>query len=292
MQSKNINPNAIFYTYWFEDWTFQLSLLKAEHKIKTLISRIHGGDVYEYQHQEADFFFPFRNFQIHCLNKIVGISDDGLKHIKQNYPDSAEKLALSRLGTKDYGLCPINSGAKEFVLVSCSSFYHFKNVTLIPKILALLKFRLHWIHIGNEGPELDAVMEAVKKLPEGISTEFKGQLSPKAVFEFYKQTPVDLFINTSISEGLPVSLMEAISFGIPIVAPNVGGIKEITNDKTGILFDLKTSPAELAAVISKIHNGTIVFDRMAVRKFWEENYHAEKNHNNFSEQLEQLLCAG
>ena len=48
----------------------------------------------------------------------------------------------------------------------------------------------------------------------------------------------DLFVNMSLSEGIPVSIMEAISFGIPIIATNVGGNAEIVNDETGVLIPL------------------------------------------------------
>jgi len=43
------------------------------------------------------------------------------------------------------------------------------------------------------------------------------------VLNYYASNPVDVFINTSSSEGLPVSIMEAMSFGIPVIATNVGG---------------------------------------------------------------------
>lgn len=51
----------------------------------------------------------------------------------------------------------------------------------------------------------------------------------------YSEHPVDVFINLSTNEGVPVSIMEAISFDIPIVATDVGGTSEIVTDETGIL---------------------------------------------------------
>ncbi len=48
---------------------------------------------------------------------------------------------------------------------------------------------------------------------------------------FFKENSVDLFINASITEGTPVSIMEAISCGIPIIATDVGGNPEIVSEK-------------------------------------------------------------
>jgi glycosyltransferase involved in cell wall biosynthesis len=53
--------------------------------------------------------------------------------------------------------------------------------------------------------------------------------------EFYRKNHVDLFINVSETEGIPVSIMEAMSFGIPCIATNVGGVNEIVNNTNGFL---------------------------------------------------------
>ena len=48
--------------------------------------------------------------------------------------------------------------------------------------------------------------------------------------------PVDLFLTVSANEGIPVSIMEAQSFGIPVIATDVGGISEIVNNVNGSYF--------------------------------------------------------
>jgi glycosyltransferase involved in cell wall biosynthesis len=286
LKEHKINLNSIFYTYWFNDWTYRLAILKEKKHIKHLVTRIHGGDVYEYQHEEKNYFFPFRNFQIQQLDKIFPISKDGSDHLKTAYPSSASKLQLARLGTKDHGLNPISENKKEFTIISCSTFYHYKNVGRIPEILSQLEFPIKWIHIGNDGPEKESVLDISKNLPTNIHVEFKGHLTQLEIFDFYKNTPIDLFINVSKSEGLPVTLMEAISFGIPIMAPNVGGIKEITNENTGVLFDPNDTNTELTQTIVSLKEKPL--DRKKIRKFWEDNFNAEKNYTEFSQNLKKV----
>ena len=46
--------------------------------------------------------------------------------------------------------------------------------------------------------------------------------------DFYKG--LDLYINTSLHEGFPMSVLEAMSHGLPVVAPIEGGIKEVVTD--------------------------------------------------------------
>ena len=104
--------------------------------------------------------------------------------------------------------------------------------------------------------------------------------------EFYRTKPVDLFVNTSSLEGLPVSIMEACSFGIPVVATDVGGTKEIVRDgKNGFLLGADFKPETLANDIERICRMTGKERnamRTASRKIWEENFNAAGNYERFA----------
>jgi colanic acid/amylovoran biosynthesis glycosyltransferase len=69
-----------------------------------------------------------------------------------------------------------------------------------------------------------------------VSASFLGRLPNRAVIDFLAQSPCDLIVNASASEGVPVSLMEAMSFGIPALAPSIGGIPELITDERGFLL--------------------------------------------------------
>ena len=68
-----------------------------------------------------------------------------------------------------------------------------------------------------------------------------------------RSQPIDIFINVSSSEGLPVAIMEAISFDIPIIATNVGGTSEIVTPETGILIAPDSAPELIAARIRELY---------------------------------------
>ena len=75
-------------------------------------------------------------------------------------------------------------------------------------------------------------------------------MSNQQIIDFYAKTPLDLFINVSESEGIPVSIMEAMSFGIPAIATNVGGTNEIVNQKNGYLIDSESTSEEISNYIN------------------------------------------
>src|SRR3989338_10642058 len=61
---------------------------------------------------------------------------------------------------------------------------------------------------------------------------------------------LDLFVLSSVSEGLGRSIIEAMAMEKAVVATNVGGIPEVVKDKeTGVLVPAKNAPALAAAII-------------------------------------------
>ena len=114
----------------------------------------------------------------------------------------------------------------------------------------------------------------------------KGAVDHEKLIDYYRTTPVDLFLNVSSSEGVPVSVMEAMSFGIPVIATNVGGTSEIVSGKTGMLVNADISPEELAGKIEELKQKPEFFKlRLASRKEWEKKSMAEKVYPEFVIQL-------
>jgi len=66
----------------------------------------------------------------------------------------------------------------------------------------------------------------------------------------------DVFVMSSLTEGMPVTLLEAMRAGMPIVATSVGGIPEALEDgKCGVLVP-PGSEMDLARSIAELHNNT------------------------------------
>ena len=67
----------------------------------------------------------------------------------------------------------------------------------------------------------------MKCASQNISFELKGFVDNNELLQIYTDKCFSFFINVSESEGLPVSIMEAASAGIPIVATDVGEPKKL-----------------------------------------------------------------
>ena len=77
--------------------------------------------------------------------------------------------------------------------------------------------------------------------------------------------------------------MEAISFGIPVVATNVGGTSEVVTEKTGVLVSANPTAEDVAEAISGVQQKSL-----RPREFWFQNYNADINYSEFSNKLVEL----
>lgn len=113
-----------------------------------------------------------------------------------------------------------------------------------------------------------------------VTFEFKGQMTNKQVNEFYLSNSPDMFLNVSESEGVPVSIMEAASFGIPVMATDCGGTKEaVENWVTGKLINKDFSDSELIKEIMEFMSlKRSEIDKMSEssRNMWMKNITPKK----------------
>ena len=77
--------------------------------------------------------------------------------------------------------------------------------------------------LAGDGPELNMLRDKVKR--HGMEERFTFLGHQEDMASFYKG--LGGYINTSMHEGIPMSVLEAMSYGLPIVAPKVGGFPEI-----------------------------------------------------------------
>lgn len=273
---------AHFYSYWFSNEATLLSILKKQGRITNYVSRAHGFDLYENNGKEN--YIPFRVFQLAHIDQVFCISKTGMNYLKALYPDYENKITAAYLGVYDYGVNPFE--AKQLVVVSCANIVAVKRVHLLVQALQTVEVPVTWFHFGdgNLKPEIE---ELAKSLPAMVRVKMMGKMSHPELMAFYKEQPVSVFVNTSISEGIPVSIMEAISFGIPVIATEVGGVSEIVNPGTGILLNAGFKPEELGQLLNVFSGSALNAPpfREGVRSFFQAHFSAEHNYPAFADQL-------
>lgn len=245
---------TVLYSYWFFYATAGLAKIKESNPAYRVVTRIHGWDCYF--DRNPGNYLPLRPWVTKTIDGIWAISEKGRQYTLAKLPGiSSEKLHRSYLGTDALPEPKIEvSETGNCHLVSLAFIDPVKQLHRIVDALALCKnSRFHWTHIGN-APAGNTQLEqhASQKLDKlsNVSYTFKGELTKDEVFQFFANAHPDLLICTSKSEGLPVSMMEAMAHGIPVVSVDVGGISEIVkNGFNGLLLDASASAAEIAEVL-------------------------------------------
>ncbi len=290
-QYSKKSERKILYSFWLNNCASALALLSLNRSVENAgyYGRAHGTDLFE-ERVPIMKRIPFRAFQLKYLDKVVSVSQKGTDYLKAKYPKWAEKVSTSYLGTKNYGVGLFDTNSK-FTIISCAKIRNIKRIHLIPKILLNLKFPVRWIHIGGEcnGDSTlslltDNLAELKVKNPN-VEVSLMGDLVYQDVLKLYLQESVNLFLSVSETEGLPVSMMEAISFGVPIMATNVGGCNEIVTNKTGILIDKEFDPIAVAKLITDFKdsemNGSAF--RTGVVNFWKEKFENDLNYSRLNQ---------
>jgi N-acetyl sugar amidotransferase len=275
--------STLHYSFWMNSWALALSFLKQTNKINTFVFRLHGFDLYK--ERWPKHFIPFRQTCYKYSNAIFPISKLGKRYIKENFTFS-NKAKVFYLGTIDQGMNRFSD--TEFHIVSCSNFVPLKRLNLIAEALTTATTNLKWTHIGAyTSNELEKLKPILDRIPNNVNVIIKGHLSQNDLQNFYKTEPVSMFLNVSESEGIPVSIMEAISFGIPILATNVGAMHEIVTEKTGILLNKNITPAELLNEILKFKDSKFNCSevRNDIKQFWRDSFSAQRNFDKFCEYL-------
>ena len=127
--------------------------------------------------------------------------------------------------------------------------------------------------IIGDGPERERLSELVKKLGIMNEVRFLGKRSIEEIAVLCKNA--DLFAMSSLSEGIPTAMLEAFTFGLPVVATSVGGIPTLVQDGVnGCLVTERDIEAYSAGIYKALlldrkkaaeHSRSLVQDKFSAR---------------------------
>ncbi|MER9025795.1 glycosyltransferase [Mesorhizobium sp. M0815] len=277
---------TVAYSYWGHVPSLAIPLL-AQAGVPCAV-RYHGSDLYEHAAETGAYLyrnarcFPWREKIASSAAVNLFISEHGLAYFKSKWPGAlTSNFALNRLGVPDSGQTPLRTAEDtSLTIVSCSSVIPLKRVHLIAALVGVLAEhrKVSWHHFG--GGDLTEVNAALKNKSRNLHVKLWGQTANSDVMSFYRENHVDVFINLSSSEGIPVSIMEAISFGIPVVATAVGGTSEAVIDgKTGLLVsaDEALDPESLGLRVIQALSPGGDLARASPRETWRTRFGSASN---------------
>ncbi len=272
------------------------AIARAASKDGTLVvTRAHGGDLYEFRDNPPGK--PFREKSIAFLSGVYPDSSRGYDYICRRWPSVSAVTSVAHLGTQNFGLSLTPSYPKEKLRVMSCSFVHpVKQLDLALgglKLIALANrsTQVEWTHVGDG--DLKEILDLEYPLPNNLKVIHISYPGLEGLRKIYLTQEIDVFINTSASEGVPVALMEAASCGVPLIGPDIGGVSEIVRDRVnGFLLQPEASAEILAKSLTTFlelsPEGKLAL-RENSRTTWETGFEASATYQKFAEKLLTLL---
>lgn len=283
-------------TYIEANHIFKISyFLVAYFKIRDYILKNHPDVVHIHMSYKGSFF---RKYQIHKLCMKHDIPDvihlhgsefkkwfdcsSNKKEIKNMLRECSRVIVLGEKWNKT--ILNIEPKAKTFVVSNTvpipsditkynSPFYVLYMGVLIKRkgvsdLIEGINYLKNANRLGNiktiiagTGEEEAELKRRCKEYNLDNHIEFKGWISGQQKEALYKNC--QMLVLPSYNEGLPMSILEAMSYGMPVVSTNVGDISSaVKNGRNGYLFD-PGSVNEMADAIYKISSDNTLFDMLS-----------------------------
>lgn len=164
------------------------------------------------------------------------------------------------------------------------AFAKIYNPMMAVEIFRIIKQQFPQVSLCMVGPDKDGSLEMTKKLASdyGLDIKFTGKLSKADWIQLSEEYTI--FLNTTHFDNTPVSVIEAMALGLPVVSTNVGGIPFLLeNNKTALLVE-DNNVEEMVGAIKMIFDDENLaknlakyarfraesFDWQEVKFFWNE----------------------
>lgn len=256
-------PDVIYSHYLFNSF-ISLSL-KRKYNIPLVVIE-HWSEV------NKDVLNPYVRFMgnsvYHTADKIIAVSDSLRLMLKRNFQVDSE--VVHNIVGDGFGYKPFIKTNNIFNFVSVGSLLPVKGYDILIESFSLLantdNVRLTIIGGGNQ---YDFLMKLIQKYNLRDKVFLLGKKNKKEIADILAHS--DAYISSSRSENFSVSVLEALSVGLPVIATLCGGIRECINNNNGILVPIE-NPKELSNAMLKMIENIHNYQREYIAKDFENRF--------------------
>jgi L-malate glycosyltransferase len=226
---KGEDPDIV-HSHWYKE-NILAFLASGMGKRSSLVSTQHGMPEYGGRRGDAKYIALHRcNFFIlsRYFHGTVAVSGEIRRLLVERFGFDKSRTLVIHNGT-DLPDRPAQDRSREcFTIGSSGRLFPVKDYPLMVEIAREVAKRTDGIRfeLAGTGPDGEGIGDLVHR--SGLEKTFFLRGFVNEVSTFYRG--LDLYLNTSRHEGIPMSVLEAMAHGLPVVAPDVGGLREVLND--------------------------------------------------------------
>jgi len=244
-----------FYSYHLSEFTLGMVMMKRNKKIAGVFSRFLMLD--DELHERFSVYQPFRRYVLQKINGVFSISNLGRDYLFDQAAGKVKPyLYVHRLGVRKEQSLNVQRKNGVLKILTISFLEKYKRISLLVEALEMAEhLEIEWHHIGDGNDQQNMKQFAFNHLfnKPNVKFRFTADSNTDQVYEIIRQDQPHVFISISQHEDVPVSILEALSFGIPVIAARVGAIAEVIQHQVnGMLLSSNPTPLELVNAISHI----------------------------------------
>ncbi len=285
LNKKKEKDRIYILSVWYGAEAYCISRIKHKEQDIISVSLAHSFEIFTSRDPHIQYYF--NDYKLNNLNAVFFISKQGYDSFFSEIPSAkqyVQKANIVYLGSyKERNILNPSWNSDSFSICTCSRIIPLKRLDVLCEALRLWDVcPILWtlIGFGEDEEKLKSLAEVIQTENPKVKIVFKGRLQNNEVKAYYSQSHVDLFVNLSTIEGLPISIMEALSYGIPVIATNVGGTREIVNDEVGILLPAEITPQIVREALTDYYlksNNDKARYRLNAFEIWEKRFMADNN---------------
>ncbi len=254
---------------------------------KKTVLHIHSGGFKMFYNESGKMQFMIR-YILNITDELVCLSDEW-----KDYFDSITKKQKS-IVVNNPVILPVHINPVEYNNpVKVLFLNHIKTDKGLFDLIEFFKQNKTWLknsfklNIAGAG-ESEKLEKLINEYELHEMVEYKGWVSGKEKDDMIQQN--DVFILTSYYEGLPMSILESMSFGKPIIATNVGGIPRIVKPTENGWLVKPGNLNDLAIVFKEINSDPALLETYGKKSLQiVQDYSPEKVNDKLSELYAGLL---
>ena len=189
---------------------------------------------------------------------IICVSSDEMDLGRRHLRGCGDKLELVPNGIDPPPRTGRRPPGEEVVVGALARLTRQKGIEYLARAAAGMRGRRVRFVVAGDGPDLAGLRGEVDRLGLGGRFEFRGPVA--GPWEFF--AGIDVFALPSLWEGMPLVVLEAMAFGLPVVATDVGGVRDAIPDETFGAVVPPADPGALAAAIRRYADSSRLRERV------------------------------
>lgn len=221
------------------------------------------------------------------IDQLITVSSALKNNIFQQI--GCDSIVIPNMVGKEFHYLPSNLKKKESIqLITTGRLIPEKHFDMLIQAIANISTPKLQLYIIGNGSEKQKLQKLVEKLQVKDQIQLLGHKSKQEIVTLLQQS--DIFVLPSQSETFGVAYIEALACGLPIIATDCGGPRDIVTQKNGLLIPVNDQQALEQAIVQMSHNFNL-YDKQSIAQDCQKRFAADNIAKHIAQILEQTIKA-